>query len=209
MIAYQKQTHGKTARRGWQSKFLELFPRIERQLRTAFRHLDPDAREEAVQEGIANCLQAFRRLCEQRRDDRAFASSLAGFAIRQVNGGRQVGCRLNIRDPLSRHAQRSKGIRVQRLEQYQNKSGEWVNAFVEDRRASIPDQVAIRIDVPAWLQTLSRRARAIAKDLAVGCLTSELAKKYRLSPGRISQMRKELRDSWFQFQGATLGAPSS
>lgn len=208
MIAHQKKSPDGAARQDWQPEFLELLPRIERQLRFAFRQLDAEAREEAVQEGIANCLRAFKRLHEQGRGERAFASSLARFAIRQINSGRQVGCPLNVLDPLSRYAQRAKGIRVERFRQHQTESGRWVSAMVEDRRAPIPDQVAMRIDVPAWMKTLTRRARAVAKDLALGNSTSEVARKYGVSPGRISQMRRELMDSWHDFQGTAVAGPT-
>lgn len=209
MIAAQTNVNRNTARLGWQAKFLEWLPRIERQLRRAFRHLDAEAHDEAVQEGIANCLKAFVRLHEQGRGDQAFASSLARFAIRHIRSGRQVGCRLNVRNPLSRYAQKNKGIRVERLDQYRRDTGGWVHAVVEDRRAPIPDQVAMRIDVSEWLRTLTRRARAIAEDLAVGCSTGDVARKYRVSPGRISQMRTELFDSWNRFQGVGVAASAS
>jgi RNA polymerase sigma factor (sigma-70 family) len=209
MIAHPKKSPGESVRDDWQAKFLELLPGIKRQLRFAYRRLAPEARDEAVQEGIANCLQAFQRLHEQGRGERAFASSLARFAIRQINSGRQVGCPLNVLDPMSRYAQRAKGIRVEQFKQHQTESGRWVSAIVEDRRARIPDQVAMRIDFPSWMKTLTRRDRAIAKDLALGNSTREVARKYGVSPGRISQMRRELHDSWHDFQGTSTTGQAS
>lgn len=67
------------------------------------------------------------------------------------------------------------------------------------RRSKVPDQVAMRIDTPEWLATLSRRLRRIAKDLAVGRSTSQLARKHGLSAGRISQIRRALVESWHRF----------
>ena len=48
--------------------------------------------------------------------------------------------------------------------------------------------------------------KQIAKDLAFGCSTSEVANKYGVTPGRISQLRRTLEESWVAFQaGAGSG----
>jgi len=179
--------------------FMELLPQIERYLRREFRHLKGDALEEAMAEATANCFVAFVRLCERGRHNQAFASSLARFAARQFNSGRKVGGRLNIRDPLSRHAQLNKGITVERYDRFDSETREWVEPFVQDLRASILDLVVMRIDVPAWLASLSRAKQKVAKDLAMGCSTNEVARRHKLSCARISQMRKELCESWNKF----------
>jgi hypothetical protein len=48
----------------WQSAFKILLPEIERSLRSEFRFLHPEAREEAIQEGIVLSLLAYVRLHE-------------------------------------------------------------------------------------------------------------------------------------------------
>jgi hypothetical protein len=77
---------------------------------------------------------------------------------------------------------------------------EWIHDAIDDRRISIADQVALKLDLGAWLRSLCRKTRSVAKDLARGCSTSEVGRKYRLSPGRISQIRRELKSSWQRFQ---------
>ena len=185
-------------------KFLKMLPQIERQLSYAFRRLKPDARAEALQDGVVNCYLAYARLVQQGRDERAFACALASFAIRQIRAGRKSGTRSNCRDPLSVYARHKHGHSVERLDRFRRETGEWLEPLVEDRRASIPDQVAMLIDVPAWFATLKRRLRRIAHDLAMGCCTSQLARKYDLSAGRISQIRHELYVSWHCFHGGLV-----
>jgi len=202
MIAIGEEKKREVAENEWQAGFLAILPQIERHLACAFRRLDPEAREDAIQEGTVSCLKAYVRLFEQGRLERAFPTALARFAVRHIRSGRTVGCRLNVRDPLSRYAQIRKRIHVQRLDRYCRESGQWIEAIVEDRRASIPDRVALRIDVPEWLLGLSARVREIAQDLAIGFTTNEAAKKHNLSPGRISQIRRELYRSWLEFHGA-------
>jgi hypothetical protein len=60
-----------------------------------------------------------------------------------------------------------------------------------------------RIDFGNWLQVLTARLRRIAKVLATGESTTRAAKRFSVSPGRISQIRQELKQSWETFQGET------
>jgi DNA-binding NarL/FixJ family response regulator len=101
---------------------------------------------------------------------------------------------MNGKDPLSRYAQIGNGIQVER------QPSNWIDAMVEDKRAAVADQVAAKMDVGAWFATLTKRTRQIARDLAFGCSTSEVAKKYGVTAGRISQLRRVLEESWRAFQ---------
>ena len=71
-----------------------------------------------------------------------------------------------------------------------------MEVVVEDRNATPAEVVRVRLDFAAWLRTLPRRDRKIATDLATGSRTGDVARKYELSDGRISQLRKELHLSW-------------
>ena len=51
--------------------------------------------------------------------------------------------------------------------------------------------------------TLSARDRRIVEDLAIGERTGTVAVKYGVSPSRISQMRRQLQESWEAFIGDT------
>ena len=132
--------------------------------------------------------------------------ALARFAVRQVLAGRSVGNRLNVRDVTSLYCQRAKHLRVERLDHYDLREGEWIALLVEDKRATPAEVAAARLDVAAWLWSLHRRQRQIASALALGETTSDAARRFRLSPGRISQIRQELRASWACFQGEAAAA---
>ena len=119
----------------------------------------------------------------------------------QVCEGRRVGGHLSSRDTLSAYAQRRQGFFVERLDHFDETSGEWQEVLVEDRRASPADLAAIRLDFASWLRRLPTRGRRIALSLAAGNTTAAVARKFRLSPGRISQLRSWLRTNWEEFQG--------
>ena len=184
----------------WQSSFIAMLPEIQQQLRRAFRYLDAEAREDAVEEGVVHCLLSFARLHDQGRAEAASASSLSWFAALAVTRGRPAGNCMNGKEPLSRYAQVGNGIQVEQ------RHGNWIDLLVEDKRATVPDQVAAKIDVRAWFATLSKHMKEIAKDLAFGCSTSEVASKHGVTAGRISQVRRTLEESWAAFQGEAVAA---
>jgi len=90
---------------------------------------------------------------------------------------------------------------VKSLDRFNADAGEWREVLVEDKKAGQADTAAARIDTPAWLRTLPRRNRRIAKILATGETTNAAAKKFGVSAGRISQLRRELEASWAAYQG--------
>ena len=184
----------------WHRRFLEMLPAIRRYALFSFRNLPQEAREELVQETIANCYLACCRLAQRRRLAAAHPSPLVRYAVSQVRSGRRVGCRLNSHDVLSKYAQRRKGFHVERLDHY-DLQGEWRAALVEDHHTPVDDQAAFRIDFPAWLTQLAPRQRRIVKFLAAGNSTSDAARHFRLTAPRISQLRRELHHDWMQFHG--------
>ena len=184
-----------------ESTFEELLPAIKQQAVVAFRSLPPSDREDLVAETVANAFCAYQRLVERGKAEIAYATPLAQYAIRQIRSGRRVGNRLNIKDVSSEYAQRAKGIQVERLDTRDESRGTWQEVVVEDKTAGPADIAAMRIDFAAWLKLLKPKIRRIAKALATGETTKDAARKFRLSPSRISQLRRELLDSWREFQG--------
>ena len=206
MIAFAKPLKGKKKPKHDDSAFEQMLPAIRRQARHAFRAARRELREELVAEVIANSFVAFRRLVERNKSGLAYPSVLARFAIKQVRVGRRVGSKLNVRDVTSRHCQRMKGVRLQRLDGAHNDRGRWQDFIVEDKTATPADIVATRIDFAAWLKSLDGKKRQIVKVLATGETTKETARKFKLCPGRISQIRSELRDAWNEFQGQAVAS---
>jgi hypothetical protein len=154
-----------------------------------------------VAEVIAKSFVAFARLVARGEPERAHTSALARFAIAQTFSGRRVGGRLRVRDVLSPYAQRRKRLRVTRLDEYDEEARVWREIFVRDLSPSPAALAASRIDFADWLDRLPSFVRRIALSLASGETTSEAAKLFRLSPGRISQIRRWLWESWQTFQG--------
>lgn len=187
----------------WHREFLQMLPKIEDHARFVFRHLNRDRRAEAIQEIVCNAVVAYARLVKRGRAQAATWSSLARFAVAQVRSGRRVGASLNIRDVTSSYCQQRKRVHVESLHRWDQKDQEWQEMLIEDKTATPADLAATRIDFPAWLDTLSRRDRKLALTLSRGESTSRVARLFRISAARVSQIRRELFDAWRSFHGET------
>ena len=176
--------------------FEELLPAIEQQAVVAFRSLPPDEREDLIAEVVANAFCAYKRLVDRGMADVAYATPLACYAIKQIRSGRRVGSKLNVRDATSEYCQLAKGIRIERLDRFDPEEQGWQEIVVEDRHAGPADIAATRIDFTAWLKTLAPRLRRIAKTLAAGETTSGVARRFGVTHGRVSQIRRELMGRW-------------
>ena len=130
-----------------------------------------------------------------------YPSALARYGVAQVRAGRRVGNRLRNCDALLEHAQRRKGFVVRRLDHFDCEESRWEEIVVEDRRAGPAEIAVCRIDFASWLLLLPIRLRKIALTLAGGETTSATAKKFGVTPARVSQLRLWLKQSWEQFQG--------
>ncbi len=201
MIAAAKPVQKKTLPVSWHEGFLAMVPAIENYAKCAFRHMDAEARAEMIQEVLANCCCAYARLAELSKTSIAYAGPLARFGVAQTREGRRTGSRSNCHDVTSPWCWKKKGIVVERLDQFDGDEECWAEALVEDRTAG-PDAIAAtRIDFSTWLHSLPRRLRKIALFLATGETTGAAARRFRVSPGRISQIRKGLHETWRTFQG--------
>jgi len=185
----------------WHAKLLEMLPAIRRRASLAFWGFPRQTREDLIEEVVANAVVAVKSLYDKGKLDLAYPSVLASFAIRQVRDGRRVGVKLNVKDISSEYCQRAKGISLKRLDRFNCEDGEWVEVLVEDRQSGPAEVAAARIDIDEWFQRLSYRDQQIATALATGSSTGEVARKFQVSAGRISQKRREYSESWREFQG--------
>ena len=183
----------------WQEEFLQMLPMIERQARRAFKQLDPEAQEDAVSDVVAHAMCAYRQLHERNELQRAFASALTRYAIARYRDGRRCGTSQCCRDVYSCQARRRAGFDLCSLGTPGGQVGAWRECLIENRVTPIPEQVAFRVDFPRWLNTQTPRYRCVAERLLRGHSTGEVAKQLKMSPGRVSQLRRAFADSWFQF----------
>jgi hypothetical protein len=200
MIAIQHRTP-RPSSPAWHKRFLVMLPTIVGFARRSLRSLPPEALEDAVAEVVANTTVAYARLVERGRENIAYPTVLAMYAVRQYRDGRRVGVKMNSNDVYSQHAQARGNFSMQHIGAPGEQRYGWREQLTENCRTPVAEQAAFRIDFPQWLLALSQRDRRIIEDLAFGERTGDVAVKYGVSPSRISQMRKQLQEGWERFVG--------
>ena len=137
----------------------------------------------------------------------------AALVARAVKCGRRLCGQERSGDVLSFVAQQRHGFRVERLPSttrspqehlYADPYGQaLLDAFEERLRDNtltpIPDQAAFRIDFPVWRCTRTERDRRVIDALLAGGRTRDVSQKFGLSPGRVSQLRRDFMEDWRRF----------
>ena len=137
----------------WHAGFLAAMPLIQTNAQIHFRHLRPERREKAVQEAIASACKSYRELAAKGRLHDAHRTTLARFVVNHVRNGRYVGgSQDSARDAMSPRAQSRYRFQTQSIDRYDSKIRGWRQIAVEDRKTSIPDLVAFRIDFAQMAQ---------------------------------------------------------
>jgi hypothetical protein len=184
-----------------QRTFLALLPRLQRHAAVAFRDIRcPDRKEELTAEAVALAWRWVLRLVERGKDVAAFPSALATFACRAARSGRRLCGQEPVRDVLSPLSQRRKSFVVNPLPSRSTLGANvYDEALIDNARTPPDEQAAFRHDFPLWLASLGGRKRAVAETLMVGETTLAASAKHNMSPGRISQLRREFMEGWERF----------
>jgi hypothetical protein len=198
------------------AQFLELVPRLETHAEIYFRGIQcPDKKADKVSETIALAWQWYIRLCEKGKDITQFSMVFVYLVAKAVKSGRRICGQEKAKDVLSSLAQQRHNFLVQSLPaatrvahenlygepQRQRQQDAYEERLKDNLVTPIPDQVQFRIDFPAWLATLTPRERRLIRAMALNERTSDLSKEFELSPGRISQLRREFQQSWRRYIG--------
>ncbi|MGE0105128.1 MAG: hypothetical protein AB7G12_12830 [Thermoanaerobaculia bacterium] len=133
-------------------------------------------------EQIDDCISTAWELSQSGRGNPV---AIAWFAVKRVRAGRQFGLETrSIDSPQARREGRPE------------RSGFDVAEIA--RTGDNPSIVAtFRIDFSEWLSGLPKRLRRMAVAMAAGESTGDMAKRFGVSAARISQIRRELAESWF------------
>ena len=140
---------------------------------------------------VALAWKCFIRLAENGKDVDGFKSTFASTVARSVSCGRRVTGVEKAKDVMSGRAQRRHGFTVDSIDE----------PLKDNTVTPVPDQAAFRIDFKEWLRTLSSRERKIVRAMIRDERTLDLSRQFDVSPGRISQMRREFAKSWSRYCG--------
>jgi hypothetical protein len=192
---------------GWQADFLRVLPTIECHAKYRFRCLPGCHREEAIQETIALAVASYRNLNARNRLCDAHPGTIAEYAIKRAAAGRHAGGRQETtRDAMSPVALRRRGAVLESYEASDCERDEdaWRCLITVNRKTDIPSLACFRIDFAEWLRSLRDRDRRIIAAMANGAGTAEVANRFQLTPGRVSQLRRKYKHLWRTFQGEAV-----
>ncbi len=138
---------------------------------------DPD-RETKVNDAVSIAWEIF-----STGPDDATPSTIARFAVKRVRSNRVHSESVrSVSNPTKRHSKPQRAtFDVSKI---------WRDG---DNPARI---VRFRLDYEAWLSRLKPRSQQIAKLLAAGHTTQEVAELVGCTEGNVSQYRRRLMDSW-------------
>ena len=184
-----------------QASFLtSVLPKVIAHGRVHFRGLKAERQEECIAEMVALTWKWHLRLAERGKDATRFPTALATFAARAVRSGRRLAGMDRAKDALSPQARQRHGFAVGTLPDYSTLDGSPLHEALHDNTQSpVGEQVCFRIDFPAWRLTRAERDRRVLDDLMLGERTLDVAGKYGLSPGRVSQLRREFLLGWRRY----------
>ena len=185
------------------ARFLALLPRIEAHAKIYFRDVRcSSTRADRIAEAVALAWKWFVRLVKRGKDAALFVSALAKFAVKAVECGRRLTGMEKAKDVMNRQTQQRRGFAVEKLPEFSTLSDNpLTDALADNTVTPPPDAAAFRVDFPRWLASLPRRDRRLAKELMVGEPTLDTAHRFRMSPARVSQLRRELCQDWARFHG--------
>jgi len=196
--------------------FLALLPKLQSHATIYFRDVRcPGRKEDAVQECVALAWKWHRRLHERGRNVNHFPTVFAMLVAKAVRCGRRLCGQEKAKDVLSPRAQWRGGFKVASLPSstrtdfdtlYAIPRGQQIQDAFEERLQDnaitpVPDQAAFRVDFPSWLRTLTARERRIIRAMICNERTKDLSRRFKVSRGRISQLRRQFEGGWYRFSG--------
>ena len=149
---------------------------------------------------IALAWKWFVRLAARGKDATRFPSVLASYAAKAVRCGRRITGQLAAKDAFNEQTQQKHGFSISKLPDFSTLStNPLAEALADNTVSPVPDQVQFRLDFPAWTRSRSHRDRQLIQEMAEGERTQKLAKRFGLSPARISQLRRDFHDDYERF----------
>jgi hypothetical protein len=189
------------------AKLLAQLPRFVAHARFAFRRvICPQTRDDRVAETVALAWKHFVTLSARGKRPEQLVTTLALRCTQAVRAGRKLVGNEGGRDVLSPVAHVRHGFAVGRLpgteanREQPSLPAELSEALADNTRSEVPVQAASRVDFPRWRASLRTRDRAVLDALASGGGTEEAARRFGISPGRVSQLRGEFREGWTAFE---------
>ena len=172
--------------------FVELLPRVETLARGYFHFIRCLAtRDDLVAETMAMSWKWYLKLEADGRNPCEFLNGIVRNAARAAYAGRGFAHNARKKDAMNPFERTFISLPM-----HSTLNGSIFDEALHDPAWPVPDQAAFRIDFPQWRASYDQFKRAVMDAMAMGERTKDLAERFGLTPGRISQMREEFHRNW-------------
>jgi hypothetical protein len=164
-----------------------ILPAVQGYARVKFHRLRGYNKEEAIADAVACAFELYVAALARGKAPAEFVGAFPVFAVQRVRSGRGSG-RQNSTDVMELRAQRKHGYDREPLDDYPG------------ARASVPEEVASRLDFAAWLDGLNPACRRVAETLGRGLTAAETAAELGCSVNNVQHLRDQCRKDWRRCQ---------
>ncbi|MCY2928502.1 MAG: hypothetical protein NTV86_03235 [Planctomycetota bacterium] len=177
------------------SEFTAFLPGLSGRLSRRFRHWRPEARAEAVAEGVAHAWVLY--VSASRRQKNVSVGNLAFYAGGMVESGRKVAGNSTVDALSDSRLSRQRVGRHVSLDSPGVAAAGFFKTFGDKRwRWPVLDCVAPHLDLEAFLSACTARERRLVGMRLAGYRQTEIATRLHVSPPAINQWLAGLRRRW-------------
>jgi hypothetical protein len=188
-----------------QQQFLEILPHVERIAKYAFRHMDPESREDAVAEALALAWQ--NHLHCSLAGKSPGAPSIAYYAVKNVRSGRRLAGTSST-DVHSDKTQMMGRAAVCHTGSEVRDIGDGPTTPLIDHRTWMRPfhRTRVETDYPDFLdqEEVTGQEETVFAMLAEGRMGKEIADELQVSQPRVSQIKRSLSRKLMQFFGREI-----
>ena len=183
----------------------EILPILTVTVPRTVKPVDGEDSEELVQDTIATAAEMLESL--EKSHKKILQRSVAFYSIQRAKSGRRA-YQNNVADPLCPVFRTRNEAAIVPIDAPFHSDdegscrtmGDFISSGTED-----PAETALRrIDWESFLTTLAARERQILSCIADGWRNIDIARKFKVTPARITQMKGEIASSIKEFMGADI-----
>ena len=182
----------------------EILPILSRTVPRTVNPTDSEDSEELVQDTIATAAEMLQSL--EKAGRKIPARSVAFYSIQRAKSGRRA-YQSGASDPLSPVFRTRNTSAIVPIDAPISSAGEGSRTMQDFIASGIedPSETALRrIDWESFLGTLASRERQILSCIADGWRNMDIAKRFNVTPARITQLKREIASRIKQFMGADI-----
>lgn len=156
-----------------------------------------DNYDECIQDLTCMAYEMYSALVRNNKTDKIFFSAILNFAKKRFRDGRHFTDSSSV-DVFGTRTRLKERCELNSI--HMMKTNNDPKEYLVSRKTNVFRTVSFRIDFfETFLPQQTELDQAIIFDLMVGETTNDVSRKYGLSAGRISQLRKKYANDWYSF----------